>query len=59
MSNKQPSKKPATTNKVVTKTKVVTAYRGPVTKIEEVIYHNPQAGVSNTSLTKVLDRMAH
>lgn len=34
MSNKQPSKKPATTNKVVTKTKVVTAYRGPVTKID-------------------------
>jgi hypothetical protein len=29
-----PSKKPSTTNKVVTKTKVVTAYRGPVTKID-------------------------
>lgn len=32
---KQPLKKPATTSKVVTKTKVVTAYRGPVTKIDE------------------------
>ena len=31
---KEPSKKPATTKKVVTKTKVVTAYRGPVTKIK-------------------------
>ena len=32
---KQPSTiKPATTSKVVTKTKVVTAYRGPVTKID-------------------------
>lgn len=33
-SNKQPKNKPAAANKVVTKTKVVTAYRGPVTKID-------------------------
>jgi len=34
--NKQPKNtKPAAVNKVVTKTKVVTAYRGPVTKIDK------------------------
>ena len=33
-SQKQPSKQPATTNKVIHKTKTVTAYREPVSKID-------------------------
>jgi hypothetical protein len=33
-SQKQPSKQPATTNKVIHKTKTITAYREPVSKID-------------------------